>query len=91
MKRSLQQLDAISTLTHSIGDNIDLDWAITQDFGCGYGLMEKRAVAINAISRNADCAIWHGVMKNPAMLNLMDAQVGNSRYRRWVTTPMWRL
>ncbi len=70
----IQQLNDISTLTRSIGGKTALDWAMKQDFCCGYWLMEKREAAMKAITRNLDRGIWRDLMKRTGMLSLMDAQ-----------------
>ncbi|ALU52617.1 DUF4942 domain-containing protein [Klebsiella sp. 1SOBk12mer] len=69
----IQQLDDISTLTHSIGGKTALDWAMKQNFRCGCWLMEKPEVAMKAITRNLDRGIWRDLMKKSGMLSLMDA------------------
>ena len=69
----IQQLDDISTLTHSIGGKTALDWAMKQNFRCGCWLMEKPEVAMKAITRNLDRGIWLDLMNKSGMLSLMDA------------------
>lgn len=77
----IRQLDDISTLTRSIGGKTALDWAMKQDFRCGCWLMEKREVAMKAITRNLDRGIWRDLMKKSGMLSIMDAQVRDQWYR----------
>ena len=77
----IQQLDDISTLTSSIGGKTALDWAMKQDFRCGCWLMEKREVAMRAITRNLDRGVWRDLMKKSGMLSLMDAQARDEWYR----------
>lgn len=78
--RVLQQLDDISTLTHSIGGKTALDWAMKQNFRCGCWLMEKPEVAMKAITRNLDRGIWRDLMKKSGMLSLMDAAAREQWY-----------
>lgn len=76
----IQQLDDISTLTHSIGGKTALDWAMKQNFRCGCWLMEKPEVAMKAITRNLDRGIWRDLMKKSGMLSLMDAAAREQWY-----------
>ncbi|EEF6877356.1 TPA: DUF4942 domain-containing protein [Salmonella enterica] len=76
----IQQLDDITTLTRSIGGKTALDWAMKQDFRCGCWLMEKREVAMKAITRNLDRGIWRDLMKKSGMLSIMDAQARDQWY-----------
>ncbi|EAS1838294.1 DUF4942 domain-containing protein [Salmonella enterica] len=77
----MQQLGDVSTLTRSIGGKTALDWAMKQDFRCGCWLMEKREMAMKAITRNIDREIWRDLMKKSGMLSLMDAQARDQWYR----------
>ncbi|EDO1894857.1 DUF4942 domain-containing protein [Salmonella enterica] len=77
----MQQLSDVSTLTRSIGGKTALDWAMKQDFRCGCWLMEKREMAMKAITRNIDREIWRDLMKKSGMLSLMDAQARDQWYR----------
>lgn len=77
----IQQIDDVSMLTRSIGGKTALDWAMKQDFRCGCWLMEKREVAMKAITRNLDRGIWQDLMKKSGMLSLMDAQARDEWYR----------
>ena len=76
----IEQLDDISTLTHSIGGKTALDWAMKQNFRCGCWLMEKPEVAMKAITRNLDRGIWRDLMKKSGMLSLMDAAAREQWY-----------
>ncbi|BBV78443.1 DUF4942 domain-containing protein [Klebsiella pneumoniae] len=76
----IQQLDDISTLTHSIGGKTALDWAMKQNFRCGCWLMEKPEVAMKAITCNLDRGIWRDLMKKSGMLSLMDAAAREQWY-----------
>lgn len=77
IKMLIQQLDAISMLTLSIGGKTALDWAMKQDFRCGCWLMEKPETAI---TRNLDRGIWRDLMKKSGMLAIMDAQARDQWY-----------
>lgn len=70
----IQQLDAISTLTSSIGGKTARDWAMRQEFRCGCWLMENVKTAMSTITRNLDRSIWRDLMQKSGMLALMDAQ-----------------
>ncbi|WP_086814145.1 DUF4942 domain-containing protein [Salmonella enterica] len=76
----IHQLAEVSTLTSSIGGKTALDWAMKQDFRCGYWLMEKPETAMKAITRNLD-SIWRDLMKKSVMLSIMDAQARDQWYR----------
>ncbi len=45
----IRQLE-ISAMTVSIGGKTALDWAMKQDFRCGFWLMEKPEIAMKAIT-----------------------------------------
>ncbi|EAB6919718.1 DUF4942 domain-containing protein [Salmonella enterica subsp. enterica serovar Chester] len=77
----IHQLAEVSTLTSSIGGKTALDWAMKQDFRCGYWLMEKPETAMKAITRNLDREIWRDLMKKSVMLSIMDAQARDQWYR----------
>ncbi|MGO2143641.1 MAG: DUF4942 domain-containing protein [Serratia bockelmannii] len=76
----VQQLDDISALTRNIGGKTALDWAMKQNFRCGCWLMEKREVAMKAMTSNLDRAIWRDLMKKSGMLSIMDAQARDQWY-----------
>ncbi|WP_409518202.1 hypothetical protein [Escherichia coli] len=70
----IRQLAEISVLTKSIGGKTAPNWAMKQDFRCGFWLMEKPEMAMKAITRNLDREIWRDLMQRSGMLSLMDAQ-----------------
>ncbi|ELY4780933.1 DUF4942 domain-containing protein [Cronobacter sakazakii] len=70
----IHQLNAISTLTSSIGGKTARDWAMRQEFRCGCWLMENVKLAMSTITRNLDRSIWRDLMQKSGMLALMDAQ-----------------
>lgn len=74
IEQLIQQLDALSSLTSSIGGKTARDWAMRQDFRCGCWLMENVKTAMSTITRNLDRSIWRDLMQKSGMLALMDAQ-----------------
>ncbi|MDE8555817.1 DUF4942 domain-containing protein [Pantoea vagans] len=70
----IHQLEDISAITNSIGGGIARDWAMRQDFRCGYWLMEKAETAMPVITRNLDRSVWRDLMLKSGMISLMDAQ-----------------
>ncbi|HDQ3838763.1 TPA: DUF4942 domain-containing protein [Escherichia coli] len=77
----IRQLAEISAMTVSIGGKNALDWAMKQDFRCGFWLMEKPEIAMKAITRNLDRELWRDLMQRSGMLSLMDAQARETWYR----------
>ncbi|HGL4548731.1 TPA: DUF4942 domain-containing protein [Klebsiella aerogenes] len=75
----IQQLDDISTLTHSIGGGKANEWGVRQyRYDCW--LMDKPETAIKAITQNIDRSIWKNLMNKSGMLALMDAQARDEWY-----------
>ena len=75
----IQQLDDISTLTHSIGGGKANEWGVRQyRYDCW--LMDKPETAIKAITQNIDRSIWKNLMNKSGMLALMDAQAREEWY-----------
>ncbi|EPL3976056.1 DUF4942 domain-containing protein [Serratia ureilytica] len=70
----IHRLDAISTLTNSIGGGIAKDWGMRPGHRYDYCFTEKPETAMKAITRSIDHDIWRDLMNKSGMLSLMDAQ-----------------
>ncbi|HEP1042993.1 TPA: DUF4942 domain-containing protein [Serratia marcescens] len=70
----IHQLDAISTLTNSIGGGTAKDWGMRPGHRYDCWFTEKPETAMKAITRNIDRDIWRDLMLKSGMLSLMDAQ-----------------
>lgn len=75
----IQQLNDISMLTRSIGENRS---GLGHEAGLPLRLLVdgKRETAMKAITRNLDRSIWRELMKKSGMLSLMDAEARNQWY-----------
>lgn len=70
----IHQLDAISTLTNSIGGGTAKDWGMRPGHRYDSWFTEKPETAMKAITRSIDRDIWHDLMLKSGMISLMDAQ-----------------
>ncbi|WP_440800021.1 DUF4942 domain-containing protein [Serratia marcescens] len=70
----IRQLDAISTLTNSIGGGTAKDWGMRPGHRYDCWFTEKPEIAMKAITRSIDRDIWGDLMNKSGMLSLMDAQ-----------------
>ncbi|EPN2805218.1 DUF4942 domain-containing protein [Serratia marcescens] len=70
----IRQLDAISTLTNSIGGGTTKDWGMRPGHRYDCWFTEKPETAMKAITRSIDRDIWRDLMNKSGMLSLMDAQ-----------------
>lgn len=70
----IHQLDEISRLTSSIGDNTVEHWAMRQGRAFDCWLIQSVDKALPVIARNIDRGIWRDLMLKSGMLSLMDAE-----------------
>ncbi|MBX9335379.1 DUF4942 domain-containing protein [Serratia sp. IR-2025] len=70
----IRQLDAISTLTNSIGGGTAQDWGMRPGHRYDCWFTEKPETAMKAITSSIDRDIWRDLMNKSGMLSLMDAQ-----------------
>ena len=74
IEQLIQQLNAISQLTNSIGGGSATDWAMKSGHRYDCWLMEKPEKAMPVITHNIDRILWRDLMLKSGMLSLMDAQ-----------------
>ena len=74
IQQLIQQLNAISQLTNSIGGGSATDWAMKSAHRYDCWLMEKTEKAMPVITHNIDRILWRDLMLKSGMLSLMDAQ-----------------
>ncbi|MBH2705927.1 DUF4942 domain-containing protein [Serratia marcescens] len=77
----IRQLDAISTLTNSIGGGTAQDWGMRPGHRYDCWFTEKPGTAMKAITRNIDRDIWRDLMLKSGMISLMDAQSRDEWYK----------
>ncbi|QJU37897.1 DUF4942 domain-containing protein [Serratia marcescens] len=77
----IHQLDAISTLTNSIGGGTAKDWGMRPGHRYDCWFTEKPETAIKAITRSIDRDIWRDLMLKSGMISLMDAQSRDEWYK----------
>lgn len=74
IEQHLEQLQAISTLTATIGGGTAEEWGLKQGHRYDCWLTEMPDKAMPAIIRTLDRNIWRDLMLKSGMLSLMDAE-----------------
>lgn len=80
----IRQLDAISTLTNSIGGGTVKDWGMRPGHRYDCWFTEKPEIAMKAITRSIDRDIWRDLMNKSGMLSLMN---GTTAWKKKIFLP----